>query len=323
MRRNASEEILFHHRFPTSTENVRNACHPFSTKDYFGKTQYVMVHNGWLTNQAELKLDHVQQGISYVSTQPDGRFNDSEALMYDLALTFEGRQAKPRAEGVASFIMIERLNGEPIKLHFGRNSYPLNMVFDKNTLSLSSEGEGEPINEDTHYTYTYATGELAQEPLIIDDGYGYSYKSHAKGYTNSKGYAWEEDLPQGVGVDQYEDPLHYFSPRVKVAESVFQHGVATGDTVTTAADVLMECNLNYAEAKSYANSLVQKYSRWLAKTVTTGDLLHNPDAINANLNRQIEHGAKLEHWTEVELTLGEWEEMESPQTNNNVRTVNA
>lgn len=302
---------------------MRNACHPFSTKDYFGKTQYIMVHNGWLTNAKQLKLAHDTQGIEYVSRQSDGRFNDSEALMYDLALTFEGRQTAPKAEGVASFIMIERQAGEATKLHFGRNSYPLNMVFDKHTLSLSSEGKGEPIKADTHYTYTYATGELAQEPLTIDDGYGYTYKGNSKGYVNSKGYAWEDDLPQGVGVDEY-DTAHYYSPKVNVSEAIFSHGVDTGDTVTTAADVLMECNLNYPEAREYANSLVRKYSRWLASAATTAEFLKNPEAIASNLNRQIEHSTKLEHWTEVEIQLTDWEEVENDYINNpRERTANA
>ena len=31
-----SNQLLFHHRNPTSTINVKRAAHPFSTKKYFG-----------------------------------------------------------------------------------------------------------------------------------------------------------------------------------------------------------------------------------------------------------------------------------------------
>src|SRR4051812_8277768 len=80
-REDKASEVLFHHRFPTSTMNVRSSCHPFSTKansDKF-KHQYVLVHNGVLQNDDELKKAHEKLGIKYVSEQPDGRFNDSEA----------------------------------------------------------------------------------------------------------------------------------------------------------------------------------------------------------------------------------------------------
>src|SRR4051812_11361997 len=42
LKRYPSSNILFHHRLPTSTDNVKNACHPFSTKDVF-RTNYVLV----------------------------------------------------------------------------------------------------------------------------------------------------------------------------------------------------------------------------------------------------------------------------------------
>ena len=45
LKKNLSKQILFHHRWPTSTDNVKNACHPFSTGDHF-KTNYVLVHTG-------------------------------------------------------------------------------------------------------------------------------------------------------------------------------------------------------------------------------------------------------------------------------------
>src|SRR5258708_5853048 len=41
-----SNLLLMHHRFPTSTINVKRAAHPFSTKKYLGDTQYILVHNG-------------------------------------------------------------------------------------------------------------------------------------------------------------------------------------------------------------------------------------------------------------------------------------
>src|SRR5882757_7620379 len=52
-----SSEVLYHHRNPTSTQNVENACHPFSTGDFFSK-RYVLIHNGVLHNSLLLKTQH-------------------------------------------------------------------------------------------------------------------------------------------------------------------------------------------------------------------------------------------------------------------------
>lgn len=182
LRNNKSSDILFHHRYPTSTDNVKNACHPFSTRDFFDK-KYVLVHNGWLTNAHELKAEHEKLGITYASIQPDGRFNDSEALLWDVSLYLNGKQDGLKAEGAIAFICVERSDTTNV-LHFGRNSSPLNMSLDNRTLMLSSEGEGTPIERDTLYTYDYASGSVYEKPLEIKEySYVSTYPYSTGGYT--------------------------------------------------------------------------------------------------------------------------------------------
>lgn len=190
LRRRKSSDILFHHRFPTSTQNVKNACHPFTTGDYFDK-KYVLVHNGWITNDKTLKYDHEQLGIVYKSTQPDGTFNDSEALLWDFALYMEGKQTELKARGAIAFIALEKGDGID-KMHFGRNTNPLNIYLDKEVLMLSSEGKGTPIQSDTLYTYDYITGKVEDKHLEIPDYYTYTGSSYTyKGYDS--GYVYEEE----------------------------------------------------------------------------------------------------------------------------------
>lgn len=161
-----------HHRFPTSTANVRNACHPFSTKDFF-ENNYVAVHNGVVHNTLELRELHEKLGIEYVSKQDSGRFNDSEALAYDLALYLEGFTTKLTARGSIAFIIIKRDSaGKPLMMFFGRNSNsPLKMKKTKHSLTLSSEGEGDVVEVDKLYSYSYDTGELVKRSLIIPGGW--------------------------------------------------------------------------------------------------------------------------------------------------------
>ena len=46
LHKNPGNEILFHHRKPTSTSNTENTAHPLCSKDNFEKHNYYMVHNG-------------------------------------------------------------------------------------------------------------------------------------------------------------------------------------------------------------------------------------------------------------------------------------
>lgn len=93
-KKNQTDLLLFHHRLPTSTENVKQAAHPFNTGSYFGKTRYVLIHNGVISNSKDIREKHMKlkNPITYQSVLANGKFNDSEALLWDLALTLEGKQ---------------------------------------------------------------------------------------------------------------------------------------------------------------------------------------------------------------------------------------
>lgn len=202
-----ADEVLFHHRFPTSTPNVQNACHPFSTnanKELF-KHNYVLVHNGYLSNDYDLQDEHERLGIKYVSDQPNGQFNDSEALLYDVALYLEGKQDKLQAKGAIAFVVIERdETGTPVKLHWGRNAAsPLMLSYKPGkVLSLASEGKGIPVPTQQLHTFDYATGIFSVKSLEIND---YEYKSVTKDYFSGSHPADEYDFSGGY------DPMtkHY------------------------------------------------------------------------------------------------------------------
>lgn len=173
-----------------------------------------MVHNGVIWNDHELHIDHQKKGINYISEQSDYRFNDSEALLFDLASYLSGQQDRLKAEGDIAFIAVE-LDKErkPIKLHFGRNTNPLKMVLTRSKLVLASEGDGELIDTNTLYTFDYATSKLTTEPMTISTGYieqtlattsrgigfraddlfGYGYESYAGEYqTNQRLGSWQK-----------------------------------------------------------------------------------------------------------------------------------
>lgn len=160
--------LMFHHRNPTSTINVRRAAHPFSTGNYFGDTRYVMVHNGHVSNSYSLKKQHDALGINYTSVLDNGTFNDSEALMWDLSLTLEGKQDKLKAYGGIAFVAVKLVKGEVTHIYFGKNyRSPLNLYREAEGILLSSEGAGDEIKDNTLYTYNYKLNRLTNRYLKV------------------------------------------------------------------------------------------------------------------------------------------------------------
>lgn len=183
LKRENTKEVLFHHRLPTSTANVRNACHPFSTKEYFGDHSYILVHNGMISNTEALAKKHAEYGIEYVSKQRlNDKFNDTEALLWDVAMVLEGWQEELEAQGSIAFVAV-KLNKEkkPIAVYFGRNNRnPLKVKLTKTSLFISSEGEGKEVEPDMLHEFNYGTFEIKKTPLTIPI-YSFSAPSRSTG----------------------------------------------------------------------------------------------------------------------------------------------
>jgi predicted glutamine amidotransferase len=197
LKRYPQPALMFHHRFPTSTMNRRKACHPFSTKNHFD-TNYVLIHNGHIINSRTLKTDHEELGIEYKSWLKDeGKFNDSEALLWDVALYLENKQDKLKAYGNIAFIClaIPKDKRKPTKLYFGRNHNPLKMSLNDSQIFLSSEGEGEEITPHTLYSYNYRTKKLDKVPVQIPSKYESEYQ-YTGGCTNSGFHNWGREWNQ-------------------------------------------------------------------------------------------------------------------------------
>lgn len=205
----AGDEIIFHHRYPTSTDNVAEVNHPILVSDKRFKRRYYVVHNGVIKNAAELKKSHEKSGLKYRTeieartvwkigktrreSAPDIRFNDSEAFAVDLALTLSGQQEKLKSDGSIAFIALETdKKGKPLKLHYGRNSNPLVLEKAKDFMALKSEGNGEAIKPNTLYSYDYLTEETSEMPFHIGPEakpiIGYAYGGYSRDWSDWKDY---------------------------------------------------------------------------------------------------------------------------------------
>lgn len=216
LNRTRQSEILFHHRYPTSTGNVRNACHPFSSKNRY-EHNYVMVHNGVIWNEYEVAKKQIENGISYISKQPDGKFNDSEVLLYDLADVIEGEKDTLDVEGSIAFVMVQLdKDGNRKALFFGRNTdSPLIFNKYKGGFSLTSEGEGEKIDANRLFKYDYKTKEFSSTYLYIPsytymkqydyrdyDYYGSRYEDYYLTDSQSTTFSRGDYEPKAVGYNK-------------------------------------------------------------------------------------------------------------------------
>jgi len=186
------DEVLFHHRFPTSTVNRIEACHPFKIE--MDKSKYYFIHNGVVSNSKELRAEHLSLDKKYISDNGTD-FNDSEALAFDFIRTLTNRQSKMRAKGSITFVCLETdLKNNAKNLYFYSDGYnDLKMVKNDRVFSLTSEGDGKAINKNKLFCFDYKTRTINKNKWKTagdfysqyDNCGGYSKNHYKGGYQTS------------------------------------------------------------------------------------------------------------------------------------------
>ncbi len=194
LKKNSDTHVLFHHRYPTSTENVVEAAHPIKVEHSELQYTYYVVHNGIISNPKSLKTAHEKLGYSYeteLRTQyvtkngtvysGDVAFNDSEALAIELCRNIEKGTAVA-AEGSAAFIVLQvSKNGKKAhKLYYGTNGgNPLTVDRNGTSLCIASEGGALKVASMSWHILDLHTNELATAPLDMKE---YKVTTYAMGY---------------------------------------------------------------------------------------------------------------------------------------------
>lgn len=190
-----SSLLLMHHRFPTSTKNVKKAAHPFSTKSFFGDNEYILVHNGVIYNADDLFAAHQERGIEYQSWLDDLTFNDSESLLWDFALTMEGQQESPAAVGRIAFICLKKTKGALTDMYFARNhGSPLHLNLTKDGMAISSEGEGAEVPVNQLHRWSYKDKQISMEGMFFEQYVqSYDHNYHFGGSLQRIADSWDDD----------------------------------------------------------------------------------------------------------------------------------
>ena len=205
-------EVLFHHRLPTSTENLEDCNHPIMVENKILDKVYYVIHNGVLSNEDDLKTKHEKLGFEYTTLVQNieitrtrskewqtikEKFNDSESLAIDLALFLEGKIDKMESRGSIAFICVQAdKKGKVEKLYYGRNKgNPIVLEDEGDMFFLKSTGSGKDVAPDILYSVDYPSGKVSEEK--VDIGY-YPYYTEYNRYTpydmiGSSKKPWEKD----------------------------------------------------------------------------------------------------------------------------------
>lgn len=183
IREHDASHILFHHRFPTSTVNVKESAHPIRVSNPRLQYTYHVVHNGIISNAESLKKKHEALGYVYTTTiekvtqwltrkttyqDSESEFNDSEAMAIDFCETIEGLQVKMEAKGPIAMIAIQTDKaGNVVNVFYGRNGgNPLGTEAHGTFFALRSEG-GQNIETHTLYSMNPVTHETTEKPFQV------------------------------------------------------------------------------------------------------------------------------------------------------------
>jgi predicted glutamine amidotransferase len=167
-----SNNILLHHRIPTSSTNCIASNHPIESRKSGYKSNYFLLHNGGVGNHKELQEEHEGLGVKYNSHDKSGVITDSEALLHELAMVIEGVKEPEdfNASGGISFVLLQtdKLSNKVQNMYFGRNnSYPLTASEIRSNksgkllqLSLRSEGGTRVVEPHQLFRLDYRTKEI-------------------------------------------------------------------------------------------------------------------------------------------------------------------
>ena len=221
-----ADEILFHHRTPTSTPNFIESTHPIIVKNKKLKYHYYIVHNGIISNDEDMKKSHNKDNFVYTTaikkqwitkgnTYTSEIWNDSEALAIDFAKSIENNTPMESKGSIAVVaLQVDKKTKKAIALYYGRNSgNPLKVELGKDLFGISSES-GKELKANILYRYDYAKGEITEEKMDIGN-YTVSYSGYygedypAYGHWNPNTGQWENThRPSntcGVNYADYDD----------------------------------------------------------------------------------------------------------------------
>lgn len=205
------DAILFHHRFPTSTANVKDAAHPIPVDMPHWKYRYYVLHNGVISGASAARKEIEADGYAFSTlirekrtiitasheyTSESTSVNDSEVMGYYLARLLEEGKAYPSTIGGSIAVFIARVDKSTKKTQvycYRNTSNPLIYRADGNTLVMGSEVRGKMLEPYTLWQIDLCTLSLIKTGIEVEKEPVYTkFASPYMGFIGSQ----TPDVPQ-------------------------------------------------------------------------------------------------------------------------------
>ena len=247
-----SPVILFHHRFPTSTDNTVGTTHPMSVSNDELEFDWYVSHNGKVANTNSLKIKHELLKYEYltefteelVATHKNGRkevlstkgkrHNDSESLAIELARYLEDKSGTVGTTGPIAFWAVQLKKGtdEVVSIYYGRNhGRDLTVIGSKKYAGIASEG-GSEVTPMKIYSYELGNPQLYEQEFSVEESRPivtpayqgrvmteYERNRMRSAYDNlqNKHYKYSEMIDTGTAPSAFEliliDSICYYVPK--------------------------------------------------------------------------------------------------------------
>ena len=233
-----TNEILFHHRYPTSTPNYCGATHPIVVENPSLDFNYYVIHNGVVNNEDILKASHEELGFDYTTEFEERKsvwfmgeetrierlhgFNDSESAAIELAMFIDGKKDTLDFNGSASVIIVQTTKKQKVvAIFYGHNA--MNPLVEENIgrakdrlFILKSTGEGVAKSTDIMYRMDYETREVTEQSIDIGNKNKYKPTYHHMGYGVMDDDDYDEWMSRNSGSSHIRTaklPVIYIDPK--------------------------------------------------------------------------------------------------------------
>lgn len=280
-----TSEVIFHHRYPTSTPNFEQSAHPIKVSHPSLKHDYYVVHNGVITNDDELKAKHealgyvyttelVQQYKSHNNTIFESTmFNDSEALAIELAMNINKKGTGVDITGSVAFIalQVDKGNSNARRLFFGRNNgSPLKIKMADNFITITSEGEGTEVETHKLHCLEYNTNKLTVREFKV--GTSFTSTGYTGGYSLGSGRLYDDIQDEKEYDSTFTESGGYITGEILDDEEYYDCLTEYNDIQKKLADTTLDENVavSFEERRLELEDMIKRYENLVySKTITS------------------------------------------------------
>lgn len=289
-----SSNIIFHHRFPTSTENIKELNHPILVHHKELKCDYYVVHNGVITNEDDLFEDHGKLGYIYntlceiqkvykvkgmiYEENVDTKFNDSESLAIELARYFEGLSDEINTCGNVAFIAVKvnKKSKKAEEILTGRNyGNPLTVEDGGNLMCVRSEGGKTELAPNIVTRQDLKTNAVSIQEARIGCVYRYATTPNYTTHKGQMGYTYtdpneykgkptthpnhtQQDLKLGGGTNVLPPPRSPYSKQLEITDEDIEDIYTKTEMEDFANDIQKTEDYILYQAKKIEDQIISK-----------------------------------------------------------------